>query len=222
MAAAVEVERWGAGSTRASAGGWTSSAGRGARAEASRSSPCSPPRRRGRSRGSWTRWRRAALPRRQARAGHAEREGAAVGRRPAGRRRNRASRPQLVRKDMAPEGPAGRGQHLRLPELGGRHGDSLRGLRRGAQPRLRDVGMSHDTAEFAVQSLRPWWRLIGRRHYPRAQRMLLCADGGGATAPAITLGSSTSSASATSSAWRSRSVTTRPARASGTRLSRVN
>jgi len=40
-------------------------------------------------------------------------------------------------------------------------------------------GMSHDTAEFAVESLRRWWRLFGRRRYPRAKALLLCADGGG-------------------------------------------
>ena len=42
-----------------------------------------------------------------------------------------------------------------------------------------NVGMSHDTAEFAVESLRRWWKLFGRRHYPQARRLLLCADGGG-------------------------------------------
>lgn len=42
-----------------------------------------------------------------------------------------------------------------------------------------NVGMSHDTAEFAVESLRRWWRLIGRRHYAPATAVLLCADGGG-------------------------------------------
>jgi hypothetical protein len=42
-----------------------------------------------------------------------------------------------------------------------------------------NVGISHDTAEFAVESVRRWWRWIGRRRYPQAQRLLLCADGGG-------------------------------------------
>jgi len=42
-----------------------------------------------------------------------------------------------------------------------------------------NVGISHDTAEFAVESVRRWWRWIGRRRYPEAQRLLLCADGGG-------------------------------------------
>jgi len=42
-----------------------------------------------------------------------------------------------------------------------------------------NVGIAHDTAEFAVESLRRWWKLFGRRHYPQARRLLLCADGGG-------------------------------------------
>jgi hypothetical protein len=42
-----------------------------------------------------------------------------------------------------------------------------------------NVGMSHDTAEFAVESIRRWWRLLGRRTYPGARRLLICADAGG-------------------------------------------
>ncbi len=42
-----------------------------------------------------------------------------------------------------------------------------------------NVGMTHDTAKFAIESLRRWWRLVGRRHYPKAKSLLLCADGGG-------------------------------------------
>ena len=42
-----------------------------------------------------------------------------------------------------------------------------------------NVGMTHDTAEFAVESLRFWWRRFGHRHYPDATGWLVCADGGG-------------------------------------------
>jgi transposase len=42
-----------------------------------------------------------------------------------------------------------------------------------------NVGISHDTAEFAVESIRRWWRLDGRRRYGSARRLLICADGGG-------------------------------------------
>jgi len=44
---------------------------------------------------------------------------------------------------------------------------------------LVNVGISHDTAEFAVESIRRWWRLMGRRSYPQARRLLVCADAGG-------------------------------------------
>ena len=44
---------------------------------------------------------------------------------------------------------------------------------------LVNVGMSHDTAEFAVESIRRWWSKIGRPVYPKACRLLICADGGG-------------------------------------------
>ncbi len=42
-----------------------------------------------------------------------------------------------------------------------------------------NVGISHDTAEFAVQSIYQWWVLAGRYHYRQAMRWLICADGGG-------------------------------------------
>jgi transposase len=41
------------------------------------------------------------------------------------------------------------------------------------------VGVDHDTAEFAVETLRRWWRNMGSRVYPRAKRLLVTADGGG-------------------------------------------
>ena len=42
-----------------------------------------------------------------------------------------------------------------------------------------NVGVSHDTAEFAVESIRRWWRLDGRRIYRDRSRLLVCADSGG-------------------------------------------
>jgi hypothetical protein len=44
---------------------------------------------------------------------------------------------------------------------------------------LVNVGVSHDTAQFAVASIRRWWRWLGRKNYPRARRLLICADAGG-------------------------------------------
>lgn len=42
-----------------------------------------------------------------------------------------------------------------------------------------NVGVTHETAEFAVESIRRWWRMDGRRHYRGAPRLLICADCGG-------------------------------------------
>jgi len=41
------------------------------------------------------------------------------------------------------------------------------------------VGIDHDTAEFAVESIRRWWWEMGRPLYPKAQRLLITADCGG-------------------------------------------
>jgi Rhodopirellula transposase. len=41
------------------------------------------------------------------------------------------------------------------------------------------VGMDHDTAEFAVGTLRRWWHQMGQGCYPAAQELLIVADGGG-------------------------------------------
>jgi transposase len=45
------------------------------------------------------------------------------------------------------------------------------------------VGVSHDTAEFAVAAIRRWWKRLGRKRYPRATRLLITADSGGSNSP---------------------------------------
>ena len=42
-----------------------------------------------------------------------------------------------------------------------------------------NVGIDHDTAEFAVESIRRWWLEMGEAVYPRARRLLITADCGG-------------------------------------------
>lgn len=42
-----------------------------------------------------------------------------------------------------------------------------------------NVGITHETAEFAVESIRRWWHLLGRKAYPQARHLLICADAGG-------------------------------------------
>jgi hypothetical protein len=41
------------------------------------------------------------------------------------------------------------------------------------------VGTDHDTAAFAVATIRRWWQAVGTATYPGATRLLICADGGG-------------------------------------------
>jgi transposase len=42
-----------------------------------------------------------------------------------------------------------------------------------------NVGISHDTAEFAVESIRTWWNEMGAPRYPNATSLVITADGGG-------------------------------------------
>ena len=49
------------------------------------------------------------------------------------------------------------------------------------------VGVDHDTAEFAVESIRRWWRWMGCRSYPKAQRLLITADSGGSNGARVRL-----------------------------------
>jgi hypothetical protein len=43
------------------------------------------------------------------------------------------------------------------------------------------VGIDHDTAEFAGQSIRRWWQCMGSRVYPQAEELLITADAGGSS-----------------------------------------
>ncbi len=49
------------------------------------------------------------------------------------------------------------------------------------------VGVDHDTATFAVATIRRWWRELGRRHYPRATSLLVTADSGGSNGSRLRL-----------------------------------
>jgi len=45
-----------------------------------------------------------------------------------------------------------------------------------------NVGIDHNTSEFAVESIRQWWNNIGKKNYPNTKELLICADGGGSNA----------------------------------------
>ncbi len=49
------------------------------------------------------------------------------------------------------------------------------------------VGRDHDTAAFAVTTLRRWWHTMGQPLYPNADRLLICADGGGSNGSRVRL-----------------------------------
>jgi hypothetical protein len=45
------------------------------------------------------------------------------------------------------------------------------------------VGISHDTAEFAVAAIHHWWTKLGCKRFPSAKRVLITADSGGSNSP---------------------------------------
>lgn len=50
-----------------------------------------------------------------------------------------------------------------------------------------NVGIDHDTAAFAVESIRRWWYLMGQPLYPDARQLLITADGGGSNGTRLRL-----------------------------------
>jgi DNA-binding phage protein len=49
------------------------------------------------------------------------------------------------------------------------------------------VGITHDTAEFAGESIRRWWRRMGQGVYPKAKELVITADGGGSNGARVRL-----------------------------------
>jgi hypothetical protein len=50
-----------------------------------------------------------------------------------------------------------------------------------------NVGISHDTAALAVESIRRWWQKMGRKRYPKGKRLLITADCGGSSGSRVRL-----------------------------------
>jgi hypothetical protein len=50
-----------------------------------------------------------------------------------------------------------------------------------------NVGTDHDTGEFAVASIRGWWRAEGKKIYPKKKKILITADGGGSNGSRLRL-----------------------------------
>lgn len=49
------------------------------------------------------------------------------------------------------------------------------------------VGIDHDTASFAVRTIRRWWQVMGRTRYPQAKELLITADSGGSNGSRVRL-----------------------------------
>jgi transposase len=83
-------------------------------------------------------------------------------------------RPELVRVHDFVDQELGRATPYGVYDLGGNSG-------------WVSVGMDHDTAEFAVETIRRWWRSMGQPIYPRATRLLITADAGGSNGSRLRL-----------------------------------
>ncbi|HEY6498321.1 MAG TPA: ISAzo13 family transposase [Streptosporangiaceae bacterium] len=84
----------------------------------------------------------------------------------AGREWRPAGRPVLVNSHDFPQDSAGRAVPYGVYDVTGDTG-------------WVSVGTDHDTASFAVESVRRWWKAAGRDEYPAARRLLVTADAGG-------------------------------------------
>ena len=84
----------------------------------------------------------------------------------AGREWRPAGRPVLVNSHDFPQDSAGRAVPYGVYDVTGDTGRV-------------SVGTDHDTAAFAVESVRRWWKAAGRDEYPAARRLLVTADAGG-------------------------------------------
>ena len=81
------------------------------------------------------------------------------------------------------------------------------------------VGADHDTAAFAVATIRRWWQAIGADRYPHAEKLLITADAGGSNGYRTRLWKTELAALAAEAGLATRSATSRPAPPSGTRSS---
>ena len=86
--------------------------------------------------------------------------------------------------------PAGEPEHVRVHDFIDR--DLGKAIPYGVYDVFRNeggvsVGIDHDTAEFAVASIRRWWQQMGTAAYPDAKELLITADAGGSNGPKVRL-----------------------------------
>jgi transposase len=83
-------------------------------------------------------------------------------------------KPELVRVHDFVDKELGRATPYGVYDIGQNHG-------------WVSVGMDHDTAEFAVETIRRWWQSMGKPIYPEATRLLITADAGGSNGSRLRL-----------------------------------
>jgi hypothetical protein len=90
-------------------------------------------------------------------------------------------------KELRPKGDPERVEvhDFLIPELGRAVPYGIYDL--GANVGWVSVGIDHDTASFAVETIRRWWYSMGSRVHPRAKRLLITADAGGSNGPRLRL-----------------------------------
>ena len=49
------------------------------------------------------------------------------------------------------------------------------------------MGTDHDTGSFAVETIRRWWKAMGKERYPQASELMITADGGGSNGSRLRL-----------------------------------
>jgi len=57
----------------------------------------------------------------------------------------------------------------------------------GANSGWVNVGVTHDTAQFAVHAIQRWWETMGQARYPKARTLMITADGGGSNGSRVRL-----------------------------------
>ena len=88
---------------------------------------------------------------------------------------------------MAAAGRSGEGAGPRLRDSGTGAGDPYGVYDLGQNAGWVSVGIDHDTAAFAVATIRRWWESMGRPTYPQAKRLLITADAGGSNGARVRL-----------------------------------
>jgi hypothetical protein len=88
---------------------------------------------------------------------------------------------------MATQGRTRTGPRTRLQGQAAGQGDPYGVYAIAANQGWVNVGIDHDTAQFAVNSIRSWWQHLGHERYPDASRLQITADCGGSNGNRVRL-----------------------------------